>query len=639
MREISKLEEEMPKIASSVLDDQGVYNVLSGKSEGDVAEKTKAETFLKTFKSKNGIRMMMIYDYKSKALYKNMLSKRYVTQPENDPTVFGRIYSEYKKGKNYISIEDIHNDESVYYLYNDYRGYYVIIGIDKISVLSKTVNAKSFIKYDNWIYYKEGLFITNCDTTDPMQTKVLSEVMGDYAISSYEYSGDLYVFKRAGNFLYVGAVDNSEYLSAGVRSAQSIWVFATLFFIFVIILYLIYNKKYNSIENKYTTAVKMHEKNMQRATIEKLLFKAFVKNVLSVKENKIIYNTFNGCNNFIVVIIDIDDATEKFDEDDVSIYKYGIINMCNEVLSVFGITESVMLYDGYIGVVIGSDSCVKSEDICECVHMLMGIVEEYIGSTITCAVSRNFNECDEMLKKCSSIIDLTYYRYMYGNGSLLLEEKILENRLDTEYPVEVQDSILQAITDNDEEKFDSSIAEFKESIKNILYEDAQKWCITLLHAIIYSKAVKRKKLTVNILSLYNSGTFDAFAEKLKYTMFEEPDDEKHDNEFKTRVELLIDEHYGDADFCMDTIAEIIGISNVYVGRKFKYEFGTTFNGYLANYRIEKSLDMLKNTDEKIFEISTACGFRSATYFSTMFKKLMRMSPNEYREQFGNDIDE
>jgi len=637
MKEISKIEQEMPKIASSVIDDQGIYNVLSGKSNGNVAELTKAEQFLKTFKSKNGIKSLMIYDYKKNELYTNMITKRYIAKPEEDTTVFGTIYKEYKNGKNYISVSDSWSD-SVWYLYSDFRGYYVIIEIDKISMSAKTVNVKRFIDYDNWIYYKDSLFITNSNVADPMQDEKLADIANDYTVTSYERGGNLYIFKRSGNFLYIGAVDSTEFLSAGFKSAKVIWVLAVAFLLVTLVLYLFYNKKYYIIENKYTTAVKMHEKSIQRATIEKVLFNAFVNTKLSEKDKALVKERFKGYSDFRIIVIDIDNVKENFDEDDVSIYKYGIINICSEIFSVFGIVETVLMHEGYIGVVIGVKNPVSTAEIKQCVAMFMEITKGYIESTVTCAVSNNKKSCDEMLKKCFATVGLVSYRYLFGNGSLLMEDDIVATRTAIDYPDDLQNSILQAISDNDENKYLQCIDELKSKMKLLVYDVAQEWCLELLHSVLGSKSLKRKS-TANIVKLYNCNTVDEFADGLRSVIFDSYDDEpRHDSEFKSKVEMLIDENYSDPDFCMDTVASKLGISNVYVGRKFKYEFSTTFNGYLANYRIEKSLEMLKNTDEKIFEISVACGFRSATYFSTMFKKLMRMSPNEYRERYGNEAD-
>ena len=44
--------------------------------------------------------------------------------------------------------------------------------------------------------------------------------------------------------------------------------------------------------------------------------------------------------------------------------------------------------------------------------------------------------------------------------------------------------------------------------------------------------------------------------------------------------------------------------------------------------------MLTGTDQKIYEISVACGYDSAAYFSSAFKKYTGMSPSEFKVSQG-----
>lgn len=60
--------------------------------------------------------------------------------------------------------------------------------------------------------------------------------------------------------------------------------------------------------------------------------------------------------------------------------------------------------------------------------------------------------------------------------------------------------------------------------------------------------------------------------------------------------------------------------------------GQTPNTYLMQYRIQKGCEMLRETNRSISEIATACGFRSASYFSYAFRREMSLVPQDYRKQ-------
>ena len=51
---------------------------------------------------------------------------------------------------------------------------------------------------------------------------------------------------------------------------------------------------------------------------------------------------------------------------------------------------------------------------------------------------------------------------------------------------------------------------------------------------------------------------------------------------------------------------------------------------IEKLRMEKSCDLIKNTDMKIAEIAEAVGYTSGASFRRAFKKITGMSPVEYR---------
>lgn len=58
----------------------------------------------------------------------------------------------------------------------------------------------------------------------------------------------------------------------------------------------------------------------------------------------------------------------------------------------------------------------------------------------------------------------------------------------------------------------------------------------------------------------------------------------------------------------------------------------TPNSYLKHYRIMKSCQLLRDTDRSISEIADSCGFQSLSYFISVFRKSMGISPAKYRKQ-------
>lgn len=64
---------------------------------------------------------------------------------------------------------------------------------------------------------------------------------------------------------------------------------------------------------------------------------------------------------------------------------------------------------------------------------------------------------------------------------------------------------------------------------------------------------------------------------------------------------------------------------------FKRYLNKTPNEYLTELRLRKAMDLLKNTDMTILEISYAVGFSGASYFTETFHKFYGYTPSAYRK--------
>jgi AraC family transcriptional regulator, melibiose operon regulatory protein len=56
--------------------------------------------------------------------------------------------------------------------------------------------------------------------------------------------------------------------------------------------------------------------------------------------------------------------------------------------------------------------------------------------------------------------------------------------------------------------------------------------------------------------------------------------------------------------------------------------------YLQNYRIQKSIQLLADKTLSIMDISVACGFNEASYYTEVFKKITGTLPSDYRKNIS-----
>ena len=81
------------------------------------------------------------------------------------------------------------------------------------------------------------------------------------------------------------------------------------------------------------------------------------------------------------------------------------------------------------------------------------------------------------------------------------------------------------------------------------------------------------------------------------------------------------------------VASHVNVHPVYLSRLFRQELNQTFIYKLKEVRIEKAKSLLKDIDLKVYEISTAVGYKKPRYFSEIFKEITGLTPLEYREKY------
>ena len=123
---------------------------------------------------------------------------------------------------------------------------------------------------------------------------------------------------------------------------------------------------------------------------------------------------------------------------------------------------------------------------------------------------------------------------------------------------------------------------------------------------------------------------EEYADSQDDTAYENDISSDTDSTFTDTVKKCIEKNFSDVNFCLSVITEELGLSAHYFGRKFKNNFGISFNQYLTNYRLNHSVELLINTNYSNKQITELCGFSSDIYFISVFKKKYGKSPKQYK---------
>lgn len=100
--------------------------------------------------------------------------------------------------------------------------------------------------------------------------------------------------------------------------------------------------------------------------------------------------------------------------------------------------------------------------------------------------------------------------------------------------------------------------------------------------------------------------------------------------FLNKISTIIEKHLDDSDFGVPELADKMKISQMQVYRKLKALTDKTPSQFIRSFRLNKGLDLLKNTNLTISEIAYEVGFSDPNYFSRTFHKEFGNPPGAFR---------
>ncbi len=85
------------------------------------------------------------------------------------------------------------------------------------------------------------------------------------------------------------------------------------------------------------------------------------------------------------------------------------------------------------------------------------------------------------------------------------------------------------------------------------------------------------------------------------------------------------------DLNVNKLAEYVNLNRSYLCSIFKKALDTSPQTYITQYRINKSCEFLQNPTYSITDISLMVGYKDYAVYQRSFKKIMNMSPSDYRK--------
>lgn len=566
---------------------------------------------------KNG----MIYTSESKRKYT-------YTEYEN---IYPEYYNVIKNRESGTKMTKIANGYLVF-SYNDFRGHIISM------LMPERELREHLIDHVYPIFY--GVRLTNSDnktvvTNFKSDLEPLTAFIDNTNKSFVKAKGNYIIIKNnSPSYSCTSIIRISDILRESISAGFLIIFFMVLLMALVCFIIYHFYKEREKLLSSHKSLLSHHED----MNIDLIIKKFFNRDVLSSSDKKLIseYFTQNGSEFFLPIIVGITDYAEFASlntYDDIALYKYGYENIIEEVMSSVSTAKTVNMGKDLIGIFLYSkkpfdDSLIKSK-----ILYFQNVIKKNFDVTLFAVIGKQSENAITVYEYIPSIMTAMNYRFIEQDNIIFTQDLKTTESINV-YPVFLQTEIISNINAQNKNEFLRSLSKFTDYIRESNSLSAKEWYLRLFLAISENcnsnpnVSIKYNTLETMISCDRITEMSDLLANSINYTDADENIDIEEN--FETVIENIIKKEFSNPDLGIQLIAEQLGITPTYFGKKFKHYFNTSFNKYLIEYRLNYAIKLLCETDFSNAKIADMCGFNSETYFITIFKKNFGVSPKQYK---------
>ncbi|MFD2329947.1 response regulator [Cohnella sp. GCM10020058] len=284
--------------------------------------------------------------------------------------------------------------------------------------------------------------------------------------------------------------------------------------------------------------------------------------------------------------------------------------------------------------------------------------KEAVGVSLSLALDDSPVPWHEAPERFSILKMLLNYRIGQGSGMLVTDKSIVEKGLQQSVvggreKLNVRQFKLEQLADALEhgrkEEVNATLdamAGQLAPLKSIYLIPAQE--IYYATALIYLSYINRwnlaEKMALDIglhklMRIEEHGSWaDAirFLRRLTASLFEIQDSEQEKRALDAagRIQKHIADNLHD-ELSLVRLADLVYFNPSYLSRLFKQVTGINLSDYICEARVKKAKQLLENANTKVQEIAAAVGYSSPANFARFFKKMTRLTPQEYRDSCLN----
>lgn len=338
---------------------------------------------------------------------------------------------------------------------------------------------------------------------------------------------------------------------------------------------------------------------------------------------------------FCLEIYAYDSFAESHSNRDMRLYKYGISNICEEIINKYVRAIDVLERDGmmvYLVVSPDIDQCRKAFAECQTA------VSDYIGISIS-AILSNEGDINSLPDMYADAQQLSEYKFMVEEPAFF-DMSMIERLVSVSEDEmnERLDKVCADLADGNREE----LGKLYEWLRCLFLSDAKNvmWILMFRLFNIGKRNARNLGSTASFATRFNSvkslTEMKSFFEDLIAQVFVVNEKDMEQNEQNDRIQTvrdIIERNFRSSSFCSADVAEEMELSKAYLSQKFKQATGISISEAINDRRMEAFAGDLLTTDKSVKTIIENVGGVNHNYFMMMFKKKYGMTPTEYRREF------
>ena len=361
---------------------------------------------------------------------------------------------------------------------------------------------------------------------------------------------------------------------------------------------------------------------------------------------------------WVLVAARFDDYFRLSDEhrQDIASYSFMVINVTQELLSSNGScrglstaeNEMVFLYCP----VFDSQAETLDSKLDHILQEAQQYLRQYFGFTVTYIWNDPVQSTNEFAAVIETSRRAFSIRYTAGRSLRVNSAIAQDTAKKLRYPNSAEKHILEAMNLKQDDKLVSGLDLFVDHLSEGYSPRTLDYINQLMLVVFkqvehtielqdddfekYVNTSKRIALLDNLNEIRNEILkFCRYLMSISYEQSRDMLQQKHDQLISDIRNYLADSMQ-DFDLSLESTADKFNLSAGYLGKLFKSATGENFSHYLINLRLNEAARLLTDTAIPAKTICEKIGMTNVTYFSTLFKKHMGLSPIRYREKMQKE---